>query len=1175
MLRASWALISFPIIPGARSRLERSLPGFFPSSVRLWRQDRHFAPSARIFAAKTPPADPNLVKETPGVSSDDHTKVPENGPDTSTPSIEIPPSFRVPPFPLATVEDLEPKPKVLPDTDTNIFEPPTLEYRARTRVQHPSVHIQGPTSLDATPEVSSNNNPQISENDPEPSLSFRSPPFPLATVEELKLEPKISAEPNRNRDTNVFEPTTLEYRAYERLPQHSVDILTQVAQSLPEILPEPETEDGSIFEDNSHDDYAGISTSSTPPITSTQSLEMLVTNRIYDEATRVLDTLRQVGTRIPPSFTYEEAAIWAVTSPQTLRPRWTPRFKHPSSFRTKKFYRLRKRIMLSPFNSLRLIMEFGLIAAEKGYARSTCYDVVALVCMYSDPNATLRYIDELRGCNRRFLEQLTAVEQSTEAEQATKAADVDALDNKLRVDIVGAAVRTLANAGRFDHAVQLIPDPTETRFHLMPDVYHYLVQKMEMTRNPRYIPHINFVTQHKTEARHRSLGLKKMDKPDLALAIRCLANIGQFDLAIGLLPKFLGDDGDVESNSHSVWRSRARRDGILPALPGAPSMAEPEELSRSSIKLTTLDFLLARLRESEHDGHSIYFDHISQLRAATEPTPAITDSAPGITDSAVSRSDTPDVEPRRPTLVNAEYGRAIRALTKAWCLEEAVALMPAYTQGNTSYHKKLYNLLLWKLKSSYNPKYRPYVAKIEELRERAVTQATQGKAIPRVASEAESSVNEELQEARLTTLAEKSISIPSAEADAANEADSAKQWDFSGEDIFMASSVSSSKPLQSLESTLAASLRELRKALRARFPLAYPHPLTVVRFLDAYLASGRSRAILLLRNLALSCGARPSLLYFFAEMLFHARRGNSDLVIQTFVTHFFIVGLPRDDLLIRLRNFEPDPATEALWGAKPENKLFPHRMHAAVVWRALLQLTHEKQMLTRDKQPLEALYAKLLRFADLNTPQSSVLAAGVPLLHPPPSWKAGVDASVFTPFIRRMCRAFGTERGALILKDMVRLGIEPNIYQLTELAIAYSRVGEVRRTLLLLDQVENATKAWESVDEDSSQGNENEAQRILVPRVDQVFYVAVVRGFLISKRIAEARSVEQRMYKRYGYVPGESQHLDELYEDLQTAEAGMKISPRQAVISSPKYEALPDSALSLDLALEPPTSAGV
>ncbi|KAF7360371.1 hypothetical protein MVEN_00766900 [Mycena venus] len=1013
----------------------------------------------------------------------------------STASAEIPRSFRVPPFPLATVEELEPNPEISadpePDGDADIFEPPTVEYR-------------------------------------EIPPSFRFPPFPLATAEEQELGPKISAAPETTSDTSVLEPRALDYRAYERLPQPSVDILTQVARSLPELLPDPETESGSIFEDKSHDDYADISTSSTPPITSTRSLEMLVADRNYDEALRVLDALLEVGTSIPPSFAYEEAAIWAVRAPANTASemddqiekfrKWFSLIPRADRSSPRRFSRLRDRIMLSPLNSLRLIMEFGLIAAEKGYARSTHHRVTTLVCMYGDPDVTLQYIDELRGRNRMFLEQ------------SSQRAYVDKLDNKLRVDIVGVAVRTLANAGRFDHAVQLIPDPTETHFHLTPYTYHYLVHKMEATRDPRYVPHINFVKQHKSEARHRSFGLTKMEKPHLALAIRCLANTGQFNLAVGLLPKL--------------------------------------QEAEAGLLTEALDFLLARLRESEDDHHSIFFDRISQLREATQSTPVIPDST-------IPSSDTPETNHSQPIFGPTEYRRAIEALTKAWCLEEAVALMPAYHQTNTGHRKTLYNVLLWKLKISYNPKYEPYMSQIKQMREHTVQLAARAKVMRRVASEAEVSAKDDPREARL---AERS------EADAARHLE-----DFSGEDILMASSVSSSRPPQRVGFSLAASLRALRKAFRDRLPSGTPHPLTIVRFLEVYLASERTRAIPLLRNLALSRGAGYSLSYIFAEMLFHARRGNPDLVIQTFVTHFFIVGLPRDELLVRLRTMERDPAAEALWAATPAMKLFPYPMHAAVVWRALLELTH-------DERALEALYVKLLKFADLRSPQSSVLQAGIPLLHPPPAWQTGVAASAFTPFVRRMCRAFGTERGGLILKDMVRLGIQPNIYQLTELAMEYSRVGDVRRTLLVLDQVENAAKAWESVDApDSEQSDDADdevarrrrAQRNhLLPRVDQVFYVAVVRGLLLSKRYAEARLVEQRMSKRYGYVAGKSQHLDELYEDLRVAEEGKKIPPREGHISaadSPKYKALSDNSQShrvvaltaLDLGPEPPSSAGV
>jgi hypothetical protein len=63
---------------------------------------------------------------------------------------------------LATVEDLEPKPKILAETtDTNIFESATVEYRASERVLHPAVEIQGSTSQEETPEMASGKNQAV------------------------------------------------------------------------------------------------------------------------------------------------------------------------------------------------------------------------------------------------------------------------------------------------------------------------------------------------------------------------------------------------------------------------------------------------------------------------------------------------------------------------------------------------------------------------------------------------------------------------------------------------------------------------------------------------------------------------------------------------------------------------------------------------------------------------------------------------------------------------------------------------------------------------------------------------------------------------------------------------------------------------------------------------------
>jgi hypothetical protein len=586
---------------------------------------------------------------------------------------------------------------------------------------------------------------------------------------------------------------------------------------------------------------------------------------------------------------------------------------------------------------------------------------------------------------------------------------------------------------------------------------------MKETGDPRYVPHINFVAQHKSEGRHRSTGLKKMEKPNLALAIRCLANVGRFDLVVGLLPKL--QEAEV------------------------------------ALVADTFDFVLARLRESE-DDHSTYSDLVTQLREATEVTPSMTE---------------PLSERTQPALGKDEYYLAIAALTKAWCIEESLALIPAYHRYNTKHHRTLYNIVLWKLKICYNPKYERYIQQVQELRENTVKLAEQ---------------------ARARWLARRTARLD----------------DFPGEDILLASSLSPSPP-QRVGSNLAKSLRALRKALRHYLPSRPPHPLTIVRFLEVYLASGRTRAIPLLRKLALRRHGDYHRSYVFAEMLFHTRRGKPDLVIQTFVTHFFIVGIPRDELLFQLRasDTERNPATDAVWAAAPEMKLFPSPMHVAVAWRALLELTH-------DERAIESLYAKLLRFADPSAPQAPVLHPGVPQLRPPPAWKNAVDASAFTPFVRRMCQALGTERGGQILKDMLRVGIQPGIYQLTELAMEYSRIGDVRRTFIVLDQVENAAKVLESTDakegddaDDEEAAQKRRALQDHLPQLDQVFYVAVVRGFIMSKRIAQARQVEQRMYKRYGYVPGVNQHVDELYEDLQAAEKGEVVAPREVRLSNLEF----------------------
>ncbi|KAJ7485361.1 hypothetical protein FB451DRAFT_1027530 [Mycena latifolia] len=720
------------------------------------------------------------------------------------------------------------------------------------------------------------------------SPGFRFPPFPLAIVEE-NAAPKISAEAEPETSTDIFEPPSPEYkRVYERLSQPSADILTQVFRSLPEMLPEPETDSMSIFEDKSHIDYAASSFAPALPISSTQSLEILVAERNYEQALRVLDELVEFGTEIPFSYSYEEAAMFAIKTPAHTQAeiedqvhrfkKWFSLIPTANQSRPRTFRRLRRRIMSTPLTSLRLIMEFGLITAEKGFANTTHHSVIRVVAMYGNPDVTIQFIDELRRRNRTFLEG------------SSKSANADIMDRKLHVDIVGVAVKALANAGHFDHAVQLLPDPLETTFHLTHYTYSLLIRKLRKTRDARYLPHLKFLEEHKSEARLRN---------------------------------------------------------DTPAPPPSP-------------------------------------ERVAKLRA-----------------------------------------------------------------------------------------------------------------------------NSETEAAR-------------------------RMEDFTAEDIHLASSFVSRAPQR--VRNLAAALHTLKKGFRSISPSHRPHPLTVVRFFELYLGSGRTRAIPLLRNFVLR-GTFGIHSYIFAEMVFHERSRNPDLVIQTFVTHFYLVGVPRDELLKRLDVMERDPETAYIWAAEPLQKLHPSPAVAALVWRALLEVTREERGLTD-------LYAKLLRFGDLRAERLSALYPGVPLLRPPPRWKTGVDPAAFTPFVRRICQAFGAERGALILKDMLDLGIKPTIHQLTELAMEYSRTGDVAKTFRVLDQARP-----HGVDPDSNVDDEVSPRRSavrshLIPRVDQVFYIAIIRGFLLSNQLAAAKEVERRMHERYGHVDGNDPHLDELYEDLMTAERGEEIPLR-------------------------------
>ncbi|KAJ7686666.1 hypothetical protein B0H17DRAFT_1136758 [Mycena rosella] len=892
------------------------------------------------------------------------------------------------------------------------------------------------------------------------SAGFRFPPFPLALVEVQEAEPKNSAEAEHETGTEIFESPSVEYsRVYERLPKPSADILTQVVRFLPEMLPELETDSASIFEDKSDIDYAASSFSPADPFTSAESLENMVAERHYEQAWRILHELLEFGTEIPFSAVYEEAALAALKVEARTKPeidnqiqrfkQWFSLIPPADQSPPRKFGRLRARILLSPLISIQLLMEFGLIAAEKGFATNTYSHVIPVVAMYGDPDNTIQFVDEIRLRNRTFLERTCPADT------------IDRKDRTLHVDIIGVAVRQLARARRFDHAMQLIPDHSvETDFHLSSYTYNFLIHQMKMTQDSRYRPYIESVAEHKSEAQFRSLGSTNMGKDKLALAIRYLADEGELDLALGLLPN-LKEAG-------------------------------------AALVAPTLDVLHARLRGSGDDRYLPHIELVSQLRNAA-PSCA--------TETSESEGTQPTVDVEK----DAVLGDVIEALTRAWCLDEAWALMPLYHRNNTQNIWRIYRIVRSRLKAASNPKYHARLDKVTRMMQEVRSAARRGTA-------------------------------PTLEGA------------FTAEDYCLASSYPSSDSAAPA-ATLGAALRALRRGFRSYSHSRRPNALIVVRFMELYLNSGRRRAIPMLRNFVLRTKKTKTGhgLYIFAEMLFHTRNRNPELVIHTFSP-------TSSSPVFRATTSSCDSAkwsttqSGVSMGGEPSDEAVPVSAPYGI-----------------------DLYAKLLKSLDMRSTLSSQLHPGLPFLDPPPLWKPDLLAFAFTPFMRRISLSFGAERGALILQDMLKLGITPQIYQLTELAMAYSRAGDVTKTFAVMNRVEaaldrrGAPEKWDVAAAESTSADEyawlramRSARKDTIPEVDPVFYRAVIRGFLKKGQLPAARYVQRRMDKRFGYVPGEDPRTDELYEDLGIAEGGDEVPEREpftSVAYTTGYQTHPEKVL--------------
>ncbi|KAK0449794.1 uncharacterized protein EV420DRAFT_1564130 [Desarmillaria tabescens] len=362
-------------------------------------------------------------------------------------------------------------------------------------------------------------------------------------------------------------------------------------------------------------------------------------------------------------------------------------------------------------------------------------------------------------------------------------------------------------------------------------------------------------------------------------------------------------------------------------------------------------------------------------------------------------------------------------------------------------------------------------------------------------------------------------------------------------------------PYNDQSQSLAQTLRSIKTSFSSGH--TPPHPSTLINFFNAYVESGRSRAIDLLRRKALRSNPIASTVFVFTQMITYYRLNQHYLVLQTFVDNFYITGVPRSEVIARLKGQHDVPLSVPL---SHRSKLWPTAYHTALVWHSLVATTSTSVK-------VEVLYKKLIATArgEYSDQLSETLAAfsGVEVLHTPPGVNS-VCAAAFTPFMGKLMRSSGVERGASILADMLELGIQPTAYHFTELAGYYASTGNAQRALFLLGRLETAfdqqgdnedikmpisEKEMRQTETGTASSEELpssiEHTRLVpasvpnaLPVPSFVMYVSLMRGFLISRNLDAVAEVNERMLKRYDYIPGQNDYLDAVYSDWQMKQEG-------------------------------------
>lgn len=308
------------------------------------------------------------------------------------------------------------------------------------------------------------------------------------------------------------------------------------------------------------------------------------------------------------------------------------------------------------------------------------------------------------------------------------------------------------------------------------------------------------------------------------------------------------------------------------------------------------------------------------------------------------------------------------------------------------------------------------------------------------------------------------------------------------------------------------------------------HPHIIANFITSYIDQGYPVPGVLraLTEHAVRTSHSAMYAWTLGEMQYYRRRKEQQLIVKTFVDHFVLEGVPKEQVMKVYAKFTDarptGPSSPPLRrvtgydaGQVHRTKSWMGREHRALVWETLIHGA-------KTQRAVWNLYRSMIDILSQSQAQRAASHGQVvplPLLGP----------EVFMMFFKHI--GHGAEVNTL-LGDMLRLGMQPSAYVYGHVLFVWARTGHKPRVLRMLkavrDQYEqraephplNAHQQVPSApDEDLDSMlhkpvDEWDFARLKLPPPDMTMYVSAMRGFIEREKLRGATATAKALARLMG-----------------------------------------------------------